>query len=50
MSQIDEREPSLGEIDDFANHGSKEKNRLVLVVIASIVVFITLFMIFIQNL
>lgn len=50
MSQFDEREPSLGEMDDFAQSGSKEKNKIVLITIVSIVLFITFFIVFIQNL
>lgn len=50
MSQFDEREPSLAEIDDFSGKGSQEKRRIVFIVIVSIVIFITLFITLIQNL
>lgn len=41
MSQMDEREPSLGEMDDFGNKESKQKGRLVIYIAAGIT-FLTL--------
>ncbi|MGE4294110.1 MAG: hypothetical protein AB7E49_00215 [Campylobacterales bacterium] len=44
MAQMDEREPSLGEMDDFDNKESKQKNRLIGYIAAGITLFVLILM------
>lgn len=40
MNPMNEREPSLGEMDDFDNKESKQKNRLIGYVVAGVTLFV----------
>lgn len=44
MSQLDEREPSLGEMDDFNNAESPQKSRLVGYVVAGVTFLVLILM------